>query len=59
MLLLLLRCCCFAAAALLLLLLLLLLLFASAQYVEGFLAQPLKDAGFKNVNFTEVCQHNQ
>jgi hypothetical protein len=41
------------------LLLLLLLLFASAQYVEGFLAQPLKDAGFKNVNFTEVCQHNQ
>lgn len=35
-------------------LLLLLLLLAAAQYVEGFLARPLKEAGFQNVNFTEV-----
>jgi hypothetical protein len=30
--------------------------FSAAQYVEAFLKQPLKDAGFKNLNFTEVWQ---
>ncbi|WIA17926.1 hypothetical protein OEZ85_009419 [Tetradesmus obliquus] len=28
--------------------------FSAAQYVEGFLARPLKEAGFQNVNFTET-----